>query len=120
LLLFGTVPIAAFGMWLTPLLFRLIFGRGFEAAATVASVLLLATPFLFLNSLFLNRAIALRQKRLYTTAQAGALVLGVLVALVAAPLRSGIAIAIAALVREVSLFVFLFSSSSVRARRAAA
>jgi O-antigen/teichoic acid export membrane protein len=104
------LPILPLVVWLSPRILGLVLGSRFEGTAKIVSLLVAATPLLFLNSLFLNRAIALRQKQLFTAAQTSAVVMGVLGAMLLAPRLGGLGIAFAALLRETTLFVFLLSA----------
>ncbi len=106
-LLITTVPAAIVGMWLAPLLLRTMFGNAFDAAGRMVVILLAALPFLFLNTVYLNRAIALGQHSIYAGAYAGALALGVAADFILGRTFAGVGIAVAALLREIGLFISL-------------
>jgi O-antigen/teichoic acid export membrane protein len=119
LLLATTLPAAIAGVWLAPWILRAAFGNNIHAAIDAVTVLVLATPLLFLNSLLLNRSIARGHTGTYVTSQAGALTVGLLTALVAAPALGGLGVALAATAaREGTLLTLLLSGWPTSTRRA--
>lgn len=102
-----TVPGTGIALWAAPVLLTRFFGEQFRDAAPVSSILLLATPFVFLNSLRLNEAIAKRESRIYSGIFVGSLALGGAVVLAAARSSGATGVAAVATAREVGLFVVL-------------
>ncbi len=118
ILLSATLPLTLIGMWLAPQLLRAVFGPSFDAGSRIVAVLIVATPFVLLNSLYLNRAIALDQRKAYVGSFAGALMLGIIADLVLGRTFAGLGIAVGAVLREVALCAGL--TMAARARRVAA
>lgn len=104
-----TVPATAVLIWFAPYAMHELFGPAYRQSAGLVSILLLATPFIWLNSLYLHRAIAVDDKRIHVRAYA--LVTGIAAALsMAFAWKFGtIGIAATAVAREASLFAVLFS-----------
>jgi O-antigen/teichoic acid export membrane protein len=106
-LAWATVPVTAIAVWVVPQVIPQVFGSGFASAGPIARVFLLFTPVVFFNSLFLNRAIALRQQSIYTGVYGTTMAVSVALALLLT-LGYGLpGIVVAALFREAALFVVL-------------
>ena len=66
LLLFLTVaPCALFGFWVTPRIIPFLYGPTFSRAGIIVSVMMLGVPFILVNSLYANYAIATDSKATY-------------------------------------------------------
>jgi O-antigen/teichoic acid export membrane protein len=114
-ILWATVPGAAFAYWIAPLFVSRFFGQQFRDAAAISSMLLLATPFIFLNSLRLNQAIAKRNSRVYAFAYVGSVVVAAAFVLAAAKLLGTTGVAAVATLREAGIFLVLtFAARSSR------
>jgi O-antigen/teichoic acid export membrane protein len=59
------VPCALLGYWLAPRVIPLLYGPSFLLAGALASLMLLATPFILLNSIYANRSIATGSRTTY-------------------------------------------------------
>ena len=106
-LLAAAVPAALLGALGGPSFMRGVYGQAFAGAGRPFVILCLAIPFVLLNALYLNRAIALGARSLYLTAYAAAAVCGIAADL-AFTLALGITgTALAALLREGGLFAYL-------------
>jgi O-antigen/teichoic acid export membrane protein len=106
-LLAAAVPAAILGALGGPSFMRWVYGQAFAGADRPFVILCLAIPFVLLNALYLNRAIALGARSLYLNAYAAAAVCGIAADL-AFTLALGITgTALAALLREGGLFAYL-------------
>ena len=65
LLLVTITPCALLGYWLAPATITFLYGPLFSRAGALASLMLLATPFILLNSVYANRAIATGSRATY-------------------------------------------------------
>jgi O-antigen/teichoic acid export membrane protein len=65
LVLATMTPCALLGYWLAPKVIPFLYGPSFSRAGTLASLMLLATPFIMLNSVYANRAIATGSRATY-------------------------------------------------------
>lgn len=108
------LPVTAALIWIVPNAVRQLFGSDYQESARLVAVLLLATPFIWLNSLYLHRAIAFEEKRIHVHAYA--LVTGIAaVVSVAVVWRLGaIGVAAIAVGREAALFAVLFAMTAGR------
>lgn len=114
LLILVALPVTAALIWIGPYAVRQLFGSAYEQSARLIPVLLLATPFIWLNSIYLHRAIAVEDKRIHVRAYG--MVAGIAVALsaVCAWKWGAFGIAGIAVVREAGLFAVLFSMTGGR------
>jgi O-antigen/teichoic acid export membrane protein len=119
LLLVVLVPIAIVGAAIGPFAIRALYGEAFAEAGRPFAILFLATPFIFLNALYLNRAI-LGAASVYVTILAVAAGAGLVLDL-SLGWAVGIAgIAMAALAREIVICIALRLATTPRAARVAA
>jgi len=65
LVLVTVTPCALLGYWLVPKIIPFLYGPLFSRAGALASLMLLATPFILLNSVHANRAIATGSRATY-------------------------------------------------------
>ncbi len=65
IILLVTVPLTILGMTVGPKVVQALFGRSFENVGPLFVVMISATPFVLLSSLFINRAIAIHATRVY-------------------------------------------------------
>lgn len=107
-------PAAIIATWAAPLALRAIFGEAFDAASGIVAILVLAAPFLFLNALYLNRAIALGLRSVYLGGYAAAFAVALLLDFALVRPYGATGIAVAAVVREIFLFTFLKASAGRR------
>jgi O-antigen/teichoic acid export membrane protein len=101
------VPAAIVAVWAAPAAVRAIFGEAFGKAGGIVVILAMAAPFLFLNALYLNRAIALDLRSAYVGAYAAALSFGLLVGFILVRSFGATGVAVAAVAREIFLFTVL-------------
>jgi len=101
----AALPASLALLWVAPPAVTALYGKNFADTGRLASVMLLAAPFILLNSLYLSRAIALglttQYAGTYLATAVGALTLDLVVALTVGPM--GVAVAI--VVREFGMFV---------------
>lgn len=102
-----SVPVAVIGAIGGKFAMRTVYGEAFAAAGTTFSVLFLAIPFILLNALYLNRAIAVGAKSLYLTTYCVTAAAGLALDLVLTVTLGIIGTALAALLREVGMFILL-------------
>jgi O-antigen/teichoic acid export membrane protein len=105
-LLVVLVPAAVVGFWAAPMGLTAVFGGAFGSAAPIVAILVPATPLLFLNSLYLNRAVALDLRSVYLGGYASAFALGLLLDVILMRWLGALGVAIAAVAREIFLFLF--------------
>lgn len=113
-LLVVLVPAAVVGFWAAPLGLVAMFGDNFASAAPIVTILLSATPLLFLNSLYLNRAVALDLRSVYLGAYISAFAVGLVLDLILMRWLGATGVAVAAVSRETSLFLFFKASAGRR------
>ncbi len=110
-----TVPASVIAMAAAPYLMRTVFGHAFDDSGMLLSIMMLAVPFIFLNSIRLHSAVAERSPRIYLGTYIGALVITVLLNSVLAFALGAVGVAIAVVIREVSISLsFLFLRVSKR------
>ena len=107
LLSLTSVPVAVIGTIGGKYAMRAVYGEAFAAAGTTLSVLFLAIPFILLNALYLNRAVAVGAKSLYLTTYCVTAAAGLAMDLALTVTLGIIGTALAALLREVGMFIFL-------------
>ncbi len=105
-LVVALVPAALLTMWAAPTVLPTVFGKAFGADASILVILAAAAPFLFFNSLYLNRAVALDLRSVYVGAYASSFVIGLLLELVLVRVWGAHGVAAACVFREVFLFTF--------------
>jgi O-antigen/teichoic acid export membrane protein len=77
LLALTSIPVAIFACIAAPKFIPLLFGPSFNQSGTLASVMALACPFILLNSIYTNFAIAMSRRAVFTGVFAGAALLAV-------------------------------------------
>lgn len=90
-----------------PSLIRMLFGKGFHSTGTLFLIMVLATPFILLSSLYVNQAIAVRATRMYFGAYAGLAVVAIGLDFLLAWKWGARGIAMAVLAREFGLYLAL-------------
>ena len=75
LLLLTTLPACGLLAWAVSPVLRVLYGTSFSEAGIYATVMLFAVPWILLNALYLNQAIAVQSSRLYLQVYLCALVL---------------------------------------------
>jgi O-antigen/teichoic acid export membrane protein len=106
-----------------PRLIPLLFGPVFDRSGALASVMALACPFILLNSVYTNFAIAMNKRAVFTGLFAGTAVLAVGLNFVLGRAFGPMGIATAIVIREMSLltgFWILLSPKSSQAKQAEA
>ena len=101
------VPAAVIGVWAGPRFMQLLYGSIFEAAGPLLSILILAAPFIFLNSIYLNYAIAMNLTKVYFHVYAAIAVFAILLDLTLIHFFSNRGLAAAVVIREILIFVLL-------------
>ncbi len=101
------VPAALVAIKVAPAAMRAVFGEAFGDASEILVILSLSAPFIFLNALEVNRAIALDLRSSYLGAYAAALAFGLMLGFSLVRLFGAVGIALAALGREILLFTVL-------------
>jgi O-antigen/teichoic acid export membrane protein len=107
LLTLTSVPLAILGAASGPIVMRLVYGKDFASAGIPFSILWLTMPFVLLNALYLNRAIALGNRSLYVSSYVIGAGAGVVADLVLTLTLGIIGTALAAFLREVGMFCIL-------------
>lgn len=111
LILGATVPVAIVAALLARWLILLIYGPSFSPAGKPASIMALTLPFIVLNALYFNRAIALRLHRAYLTIWIITAMIAALASCTLAYAFGSTGVAVAILIRE-ALMLFLFLTST--------
>lgn len=104
-LLLVALPSSLILCWLAPRIVRVLYGKGFESAGLLASVMVLAVPFILLNGTYLSRAMALGAKRVYLGTYLGTAITAVCLDLILGHLYGAIGVASAIVLREILMFL---------------
>jgi O-antigen/teichoic acid export membrane protein len=120
LLLVTSIPVASIGAAGGPFFMRVLYGQAFASAGRPFVILCLTMPFVMLNALYLNRAIALGARSLYVTTYVGAAAVGIIADLLFTLALGITGTALAALLREAGMFGFLHFFGSPKHAEAAA
>ncbi len=102
-----SIPVAIIGAAGGSFFMRVVYGQAFASAGRPFVILCLTLPFVMLNALYLNRAIALGARSLYVTTYVVAAAAGIIADLVFTLTLGITGTAVAALLREVGMFGFL-------------
>jgi PST family polysaccharide transporter len=94
-------------MLLGPSIMRMLFGRGFHQTGTLFLIMIAATPFILLSSLYVNQSIALRNPRMYFGAYVALALVAVGLDFLLVRKWGALGIAVAVLVREFALYLGL-------------
>jgi O-antigen/teichoic acid export membrane protein len=108
------LPTTAVLIWIAPVAVRQLFGPSYQESGRLLAILLLATPFIWLNSLYLHRAIAVEDRTIHVRAYALVTAIAAMVSAMLAYRWGAPGIAASAVAREVGLFAVL---STMTARR---
>ncbi len=120
LLLFLTVsPCALFAFWVMPRIIPLLYGPTFSQAGIIASVMMLAAPFILVNSLYANHAIATDSKATYLGIFAATAVATVGLNYFLGRSFGSLGVAWAILIREMGMFAGFWMLASRTSERAA-
>ena len=101
------VPAALLGAAGGPFFMRVVYGQAFASAGRPFVILCLTIPFVLLNAVYLNRAIALGARSLYLNTYAVAAASGIAADIVLTLALGITGTALAALLREAGMFGFL-------------
>ncbi|MCI0724721.1 MAG: hypothetical protein L0338_38030, partial [Acidobacteria bacterium] len=104
-------PLAIVGFFVIAPVVRIVYGEAFAFAGSLAALMFLALPFVQLNSLYSNRAVALNRPRVYLGAQVASTVLAVALNVTLGVMLGALGVAIAVVGREVSMFAFFYLSA---------
>jgi O-antigen/teichoic acid export membrane protein len=99
-----TVPGSLMVLLAAPRLMPLVYGRGFAETGRLLAVLVLAVPFVFNNSLYSNRAIALGNLKFFFAMYLGTAVLGFVLGVSLCWGFGAMGVAIAIVIREAAMF----------------
>lgn len=98
--------------WVAPAMMLWLYGKDFLIAGKLASVLVLAIPFILLNALYFSRAIALDAAGVYLTTYAMTTVLAIVLDLSMARAYGAMGVAVAIVLRELVMFlIFRFRAA---------
>jgi O-antigen/teichoic acid export membrane protein len=100
-----TVPIAIGIAAVAKTLIVAVYGHSFADAGILASVMVLAMPFIIMNYLYFNRAIALQKHRCYLSVYMTTAILAITLNFTLAHTFGPTGVAAAILIREVSMFM---------------
>ena len=121
LLSLTSIPVAVVAFLAAPRFIPLLFGPAFNQSGALASVMALACPFILLNSVYTNFAIAMNKRAVFTGLFAGTAVLAVGLDFLLGRAFGPMGIATAIVIREATLlagFWILMSRKASRARQA--
>jgi O-antigen/teichoic acid export membrane protein len=121
LLTLTSLPVAILASLAAPKFIPLLFGPAFDRSGVLASVMALACPFILLNSVYTNYAIATNNRVVFTGLYAGAAVAAVGLNFLLGRAFGPMGIATAIVIREASLlagFWILLSPKSSSAKQA--
>jgi O-antigen/teichoic acid export membrane protein len=120
LLSLASIPVAVVAFLAAPKFIPLLFGPAFNRSGALASVMALACPFILLNSVYTNFAIAMNKRAVFTGLFAGTAVLAVGLDFLLGRAFGPMGIATAIVIREASLlagFWILMSYKPSQARQ---
>jgi|HubBroStandDraft_6_1064221.scaffolds.fasta_scaffold30062_2 O-antigen/teichoic acid export membrane protein len=120
LLILTSLPAAVIAFLAAPKFILLLFGASFERSGAPASIMALACPFILLNSVYTNFAIALNRRAVFTGLYAGMAVVALGLNLVLGRAFGPIGIADAIVIREAGMlagFWILMSRKPSQARQ---
>lgn len=103
------VPATVMAVWAAPLFIRVLYGRSYQQSAYLLTALATATPFIWLNSLYLHRAIAVGDNRSYAFVYGITVVLSACASVVLALAFGALGVACGVVCREAGLFAVLFT-----------
>jgi O-antigen/teichoic acid export membrane protein len=106
------IPCTILGMLVGPMILRTMFGTSFAASGRVLAIVLLAAPFIFWNSLYVNHAFALNRPKFYLGIYVFILVLTFVLDFSFGFIWAATGIAIAVVIREVAMAAGFTISSS--------
>ncbi len=118
LVVLGLTPCAIVAFWMAPKLTVLLYGSAYHRSGSLASVMALATPFIFLNSIYTNIAVATGSKSVLMWLFATTAIAAVILDLLLGRSFGSIGVAWAILVREAGMSA-VFRSFTLRAPEAA-
>jgi O-antigen/teichoic acid export membrane protein len=114
LLLWTTVPGTVILFWLAPPVMRALYGSAFAQSGVLASIMVLAVPCILLNSLYMNRAVALRSPSVYVGTYLMTAGLALVLGLVLGGTFGSMGIAVAIVGRELAMLgIFYLRSPSM-------
>lgn len=102
-----SVPVTVAVVGYAPILMRVLFGPSFAGSARLVAILFVATPFVWLNALYLHRAISIGDQRTYLNTYAAMTAVAVAISVVMGWRLGALGVAIAVVVRECGLFAVL-------------
>lgn len=121
-LLVSTVPTTLLIALVTPWLLGALYGPSYASTGPLAAVMLLAAPFILLNALNFNRAIALESRSLYVGTYVWTAVLAVVLDLAFGLTLGTLGVAIAVVLREAAMLAIFrigaLRSADIAAQRA--
>jgi O-antigen/teichoic acid export membrane protein len=113
-----TMPCALLAFLVAPRIMLLLFGASFNRSGAVASVMALACPFIFLNSVYTSFAIAVKNRSVFTGLFVATAVVTIILDFFLGRAFGPVGIAAAIVIREIGMFVgfcVLMSRSPSRA-----
>ena len=108
------IPATLVLILVAPFAVRQMFGPEYAHSARLLTLLLLATPFVWLNSLYLHRAIALEDRNIHARIFGAAMILAAGASALLAYKWGGTGIAVGAVARESGLFAVLATRTAGR------
>ena len=92
----------------------LLYGKGFAVTGDLASVMVLAVPFILLNAVYFSRAVALASTRVYLATYTATTVLAILLDIILVRNYGAMGIAVAIVIRElVTFLIFRIQAANV-------
>ncbi|MBZ5706795.1 MAG: oligosaccharide flippase family protein [Acidobacteriia bacterium] len=117
-LMVTTVPCSLVLAWASPSVVRLLYGTEFASTGRLATMMVLAVPFILSNSICLGRAIALGTRSVYVGTYVGTGVLALVLDYCLGHLYGAAGIAVAIVIREIFMFA-VFTVLGIQPTRSA-
>jgi|SRR5581483_68943 len=105
LLMLTAIPACLVLAWVAPQLTRMLYGAQYASSGTLAAIMVLAVPFILMNSVYLSRAVASDSKSVFVGVYVGTAVLSVGLDRYLGQQLGSTGIAVAIVAREVAMFV---------------
>lgn len=105
------IPCTVAGVFIGPIVLRALFGPSFTASGILLSIVLLAAPFIFWNSLYLNLAFALNRPRVYLGMYVATLAFAAALDFSLGYAWAAVGVAVAVVIREVAMTTGFWASA---------
>jgi O-antigen/teichoic acid export membrane protein len=103
-LLLALIPLCAGLVWVAPALVRIFYGPAFATTGTLASIMVMAVPFIMCNAVYLSKAIAVASSKTYIGVYLGTAVVALVLDFALGDTLGPVGVASAIVLREIGMF----------------